>query len=192
MVSITARMIKYNSIKDFLMRKPQRTSKYFTPQKEDSIRTCDHESCNNKGEFRAPKDRSLVDYYWFCLKHVQEYNSKWNYYAGMTDKEQDEEFESFSSKKFKSKVHYTFDNDWEYEFFDNYKNDFSSFYSNEEKKFFKIMGLDLGESNVEIIKKSYKKLARKYHPDVNYGDKDMEEKFKELSVAYEYLINKYS
>ena len=37
------------------------------------------------------------------------------------------------------------------------------------------------------IKRQYRKLARKYHPDVNPGDKDAEEKFKQISGAYEVL-----
>ncbi len=39
----------------------------------------------------------------------------------------------------------------------------------------------------EEIKKSYKKLARKYHPDVNPGNQEAEEKFKSISEAYEVL-----
>src|SRR3569833_3281929 len=39
----------------------------------------------------------------------------------------------------------------------------------------------------EEIKKSYRKLAVKFHPDKNPGDKTAEEKFKELSEAYEIL-----
>ncbi len=40
------------------------------------------------------------------------------------------------------------------------------------------------------IKKSYRRLAKKYHPDLNKGDKSAEEKFKEISEAYEVLMDK--
>ena len=59
----------------------KRTKKYYAPQNENVVHKCDFPGCAEKGEYRAPKDRKLKDYYWFCLKHVQEYNSKWNYYG---------------------------------------------------------------------------------------------------------------
>jgi curved DNA-binding protein CbpA len=39
----------------------------------------------------------------------------------------------------------------------------------------------------EEIKKVYRRLARKHHPDVNPGDKEAEAKFKEISAAYDFL-----
>jgi molecular chaperone DnaJ len=45
------------------------------------------------------------------------------------------------------------------------------------------------EAGVEEIKKTYRRLARKYHPDVNPGDKEAERKFKEIQEAYDVLCD---
>ena len=42
-------------------------------------------------------------------------------------------------------------------------------------------------SDSETIKKAFRKLALKYHPDRNQGDKDAEEKFKKVNEAYQVL-----
>ena len=52
--------------------------------------------------------------------------------------------------------------------------------------YYKILGINKSASPEEI-KKAYRKLARKYHPDVNPGDKEAERKFKELNEANEVL-----
>ncbi len=52
--------------------------------------------------------------------------------------------------------------------------------------YYKILGVQRSAAAKEI-RNAYRKLARKYHPDINPGDKAAEEKFKEISVAYEVL-----
>jgi molecular chaperone DnaJ len=52
--------------------------------------------------------------------------------------------------------------------------------------YYQILGVDRGAS-AEDVKKAYRKLARKYHPDVNPGNKAAEEKFKQVSSAFEVL-----
>lgn len=52
--------------------------------------------------------------------------------------------------------------------------------------YYKTLGLQRS-AKPEEIRNAYRKLARKYHPDINPGDKAAEEKFKEISVAYEVL-----
>ena len=54
------------------------------------------------------------------------------------------------------------------------------------KDYYKLLGVER-EAKAEEISKAYKKLARKYHPDLNPGDKQAEEKFKEINEAYEVL-----
>ncbi|MGV8124418.1 MAG: DnaJ C-terminal domain-containing protein [Candidatus Xenobiia bacterium LiM19] len=59
----------------------------------------------------------------------------------------------------------------------------------EYKDYYKILGVDKSAAEKDI-KKAYRKLARQYHPDVNPGDKGVEQKFKEINEAYEVLGDK--
>ena len=61
----------------------------------------------------------------------------------------------------------------------------------EYKDYYKVLGVDRSAKQDEI-KKAYRKLAVKYHPDKNPGDKAAEEKFKEISEAYQVLGNEES
>ena len=56
----------------------------------------------------------------------------------------------------------------------------------EKRDYYEVLGIQKGASEDEI-KKEYKKLARKYHPDMNPGDKEAEDKFKEVNEANEVL-----
>src|SRR5882672_1931310 len=55
-----------------------------------------------------------------------------------------------------------------------------------KRDFYEVLGVDRNAENEEI-KKAYRKLAVKFHPDKNPGDKAAEESFKELGEAYEAL-----
>ena len=57
-----------------------------------------------------------------------------------------------------------------------------------KEDYYKILGIDKS-SSPETIKKAYRKVAMKYHPDRNQGNKHAETKFKEASEAYEILSN---
>ena len=55
-----------------------------------------------------------------------------------------------------------------------------------EKDYYKVLGVSAGAEAKEITR-AYRKLARQYHPDANPGDTEAEERFKELSSAYDVL-----
>ena len=56
----------------------------------------------------------------------------------------------------------------------------------QKRDYYEVLGVSKGASEQEI-KKAYKKMAIKYHPDRNPGDKEAEEKFKEAAEAYDVL-----
>ena len=56
----------------------------------------------------------------------------------------------------------------------------------EYKDYYKTLGVDKTASQSDI-KKKFRQLAKKYHPDLNKGNKEAAEKFKEINEAYEVL-----
>src|SRR5690606_9160211 len=55
-----------------------------------------------------------------------------------------------------------------------------------KKDFYQVLGVDR-KASADELKKAYRKLAMQYHPDKNQGNKDAEQRFKEISEAYDVL-----
>ena len=173
------------------------------------IRLCDKKACENKGNYKAPKSRSnLNNYYFFCLKHVTEYNKSWDFYKGLSvdqielsmRKDTVWDRPSWPLKGNPSKVMNQLKefliNDYslfekEKEIQDFLRNKFVDVnITNEEHKSLKILELKFPIS-VDEIKKRYKKLVKIFHPDVNDNNKNAERKFKEITEAYKILLKKF-
>ncbi|MBS0272599.1 MAG: J domain-containing protein [Proteobacteria bacterium] len=154
------------------------------------IRTCDHEDCECAGDFRAPKSPyRLNEYFWFCLDHVREYNKRWDFYQGMST----EEIEA-------SRIS---DITWNRPSWPvggwrtllesvRYLDGIDPFLKvppqvpSLPQPVQKAMGvLELAlPITLECLKKQYKKLAKRHHPDLNPKDKQAEERLKVINEAY--------
>ena len=165
---------------------------------------CDWENCKEIGSYKAPieKDNSKK-FRMLCLEHVREFNKNWNYFSGMND-EQIYEFlksdmtwhkptQSFSSSDNFFKV--LWNNALKDEFDkSNIKSQFNHMnqfqFNNNDIKAFGILGVSVG-LKWSKIKEKFKKLVKKFHPDMNSGNKNYEEKLKIITLAYTQLKNTY-
>lgn len=176
--------------------KPKRQSKYFAPQNKGEKHKCDYPGCDKAGEYRAPKNARLKEYYWFCLEHVQEYNSHWNYY----ENEGAEDFVDDNQPKFKfsSHIKYNFGLNFDdgYDFFaqtNAYQPSNNIRLNASERQALEVMCLNYDDLSAESLKAAYKKAVKKYHPDLNQtSPKDAEEIFKLISTSYKSLLAKLS
>lgn len=170
-------------------------------------RRCDVPGCAGHGEFKAPKSRyDLRDYYWFCLDHVREYNKNWDYFKGMSQGEIENHMYNtmlwdrptwratqagYNEEKLRKAV---------YEEYRTGDDGFADFGSNDDTEA-KISARNLPRPvldalsvldleppvNWEDIRKKYKSLAKKHHPDINNNSKDAEEHLKKINIAYSLL-----
>ena len=165
---------------------------------------CDWTNCFEIGEYKAPVERdNSKNFRLLCLKHVKEFNKNWNYFAGMSDNEVIEFLKSdmtwhkptqgFSSSDNFFKV--LWNNALNDGFDDaNFKNNFrrekNYKFSPNDIKAFAILGISVG-LKWDKIQQKFKKLVKKFHPDINSGDKTFEEKLKIITLAYTQLKNTY-
>ena len=161
---------------------------------------CDWNNCFNIGEYKAPveKDNSKK-YRLLCLNHVKEFNKNWNYFSGMND-DQILEFlksditwhkptQSFTSSDNFFKI--LWNNALNDEIYTSkFKNTNHFKFNNNDIKAFSILGISVGLKWSKIQDK-FKKLVKKFHPDMNSGNKNYEEKLKVITLAYTQLKNTY-
>lgn len=160
-------------------------------------RCCAWPGCDAAGQYRAPRDRErLRDYQWLCLEHVREFNKSWDYFKGMSASEID--------------AHRRADTTWHrpswhfgvgqqqpefwhdiFELFGHKPGDRNGRPPppprTKGEEMMARLGLEEGFTLAEL-KKRYKGLAKRHHPDLHGGDKAAEERLKLINEAYTYLL----
>jgi len=162
------------------------------------ITKCDHIGCTKAGICRAPKNRDLKEYWWFCKEHAAEYNKNWNYYANMTpdEIEADWERETFGTAQ-KDKEQATKDEADYINFLNDFINGRSIYDKVATKKIlptrissaFAVFGLPITASWRDIGAK-YRVLAKKYHPDTSNNKDASTTEFTRITSAYD-VLKKY-
>lgn len=167
------------------------------------VKECDEKNCDENGDFIAPKSPNSNEKYFFCLKHIKLYNKRWNFFAGKSQNEiykyqKNDFFEGrptypFSrgaSSKIKFEFNFKFEKDsiGFKERSKRFVNDNVISLNGDFKKALNIFKLDRN-FNKEDLKRKYKVLVKKYHPDVKNKIKNKEKKIKEINNAYKILIN---
>ena len=170
--------------------------------KKSKTHACDLVGCPESGDYRAPTDRDLKDYYRFCKNHVADYNRAWNFFDGMSDRDvQDHIYDSLFGHRPTWK--YTGNIDLEEELIRQAGSFRGKVHAERERKAeekrnrkiakdtpegeaLEIMGL-APPITLDEIKAKYKELAKQYHPDRNRDDPMAEEKLKDINMAYTVL-----
>lgn len=168
-----------------------------------TVRCCDMPGCPAEGEYRAPKDRSLSGHYWFCMTHVQEYNKAWNFFAGMSSSEIEEQIIRSAlwdrpTKRYDPAAmeENLYKRAWQTYHYTEKEPPKSAGprpgpagidHNSPEFQALSIMGL-APPLDLKIIKARYKELAKKHHPDLNPGDPQAEELLKSINMAYTILM----
>ncbi len=176
------------------------------PKRASAGRGCDHPGCTGGGDYRAPKARDPGGgHWWFCLDHVRDYNRAWDFFAGMSQAD----IEDYQRKnatwhrptwRLGERIGADVDGVWvrddlgllaEVELDKTIfggKRSAAPPKNPEERQALAALDLQPHVSLAEI-KTRYKELAKRFHPDTHGGDKDAEERFKQINQAYTYLLS---
>lgn len=196
------------SIVTLMTRRDRSKDQKITAIPEDGRKPCGWPGCGEEGLYRAPvSPQDLKTYHRLCLVHVRAYNRSWNYYKGMTEEEVEADVRQDTVWNRPS---------WQWggqgadacNAFngESIRDDLGSFcYSGaasdghahngkgvnngRSSQHMALAVLDLSPPvTTAVVKARYKELVKRHHPDANGGNKESEEKFKQISQAYHTII----
>jgi len=178
----------------------KRRGDYVSHIPPEEAHPCQIDGCAEPGAYKAPKSREeLHEYRWFCLEHVREHNKQWDYFAGLGAEEIEEfirdavtghrpTWDRANLNSGHIHEHYFKLHDALYEFLSGSQKPVapSPPLTAKLRKALAAMDIDYPYTEQEL-KVRYRVMVKKYHPDVNKGDKKSEETFKQITAAYHYL-----
>lgn len=166
---------------------------------------CAAPGCALPGSYRAPKDRSLKDYVYFCLDHIRVYNANWNFHAGLSPEVIELELRSAATwdrptwklgalgqgrgNWRNAAVHDPFDFARGTRFDTNAKGDgwtMRQGMDTEHRRAMKTLDLSAPFSLTDL-KTRYKELVKRHHPDANRGVTSADDRMKAINAAYALL-----
>jgi curved DNA-binding protein CbpA len=186
-----------------------RSQSAFDTIDQDDVTPCAWPGCSESGEHRAPKSRTQInEYQYFCIDHIRDFNKSWNYFEGWNQ----DEIESYQQadlswhrKTWRPDEHMIKSRAFREAFInDSFKDPFGFARDEqgatggkapptqdagtlaEERRALDILDLKLGVKADEI-KRRFKEEVKACHPDLNGGDKDAEERLRDVIWAYRRL-----
>ena len=170
---------------------------------EGRAQPCAHPGCEAVGEFRAPGSRRPSfdgpgEWRWFCLDHVREFNSDYNFFAGMTPDEIAEAQNPYGGWERETRAFAANGSPgprWA-DFVDPLDAIGARFravrpaerqdgrpLSEGDRKALRVLGLEI-DADRRTLRKRYLELVRRYHPDKNGGDRSHEKALRAVIEAY--------
>ena len=180
---------------------------------DDTGKACEHPTCREAGEFRAPGHRpngfdGPGEWRWFCLDHVREFNAGYDWFEGMSAEEILDaqspasgwrtESPSFSAKAQVDGMPRWADFDDPLEAISaraggirsraerQAKMAMDGRFSKDEANALETMGLG-SDTDKQRLRRRYSELVRRYHPDRNGGDRSHETRLGQVVEAYQLL-----
>lgn len=195
---------------EYQSRPKSRPSRFHGRVEHADGRRCESPDCKEAGEFRAPRSpRPERDgYHWFCLEHVRAFNAGYDYFKGLSAEDVararsghpswDRASKPFATNADPSGIDPSRVNIHDpHGIFSALRGRSGRFgatparpdgvcLSAKDRQALKTLGLD-ENATLEAIKAQYKKLARRYHPDTNGGDRSQEHELHKVIDAYTHL-----
>lgn len=141
-----------------------------------TVRLCDRHGCEDPGNCPAPKSPNTPERWYFCQRHAAEYNSKWDYFEGLSKEEAAERArtEKRDNDGYAESAHY------------GWSGSGDGRRSADEMRALEIIGVE-ADADFAAIKKAWREKAKQVHPDLKPGDAAAAAEFQKLQLAYDIL-----